>query len=94
MRAPVAPTRPRDIGLLVYCLVIAAILVGVLGTAVWASFITYWPYNLTPTLKNYDFANFDPGGWSPYFTSLMMASCAAVFGTTIVFTGAYFVDKS
>ena len=31
-----------------------------LGTAVWASFITYWPYNLTPTLNNYDFANFDP----------------------------------
>ena len=49
--------------------VIAGILVGVLGTAIWASFITYWPYNLTLTLKNYDFGNFDPGGWSPYFNS-------------------------
>jgi iron(III) transport system permease protein len=86
--------RARDIALLIYCLVIAGILVGVLGTAVWASFITYWPYNLTPTLKNYDFGNFDPGGWSPYFTSLAMASCAAVFGTAIVFTGAYFVEKT
>ena len=39
-----------------------ALIVGVLGTAVWASFITYWPYNLTLTLKNYDFGNFDAGG--------------------------------
>src|SRR3954462_1716739 len=50
--------RARDIALMVYCLLIGGILVGVLGTAIWASFITYWPYNLTPTWKNYDFANF------------------------------------
>ncbi len=86
--------RARDIALLVYCVVIAGILVGVLGTAVWASFITYWPYNLTPTLNNYNFANFDPGGWGPYFTSVKMALCAAVFGTAIVFTGAYLVEKT
>ena len=36
--------RARDGALLAYCLVVAAILVGVLGTAIWASFITYWPY--------------------------------------------------
>src|SRR6478735_1170082 len=88
------PNPMRDTGLLIYCLVIAGILVGVLGTAVWASFITYWPYNLTPTLNNYNFGNFDPGGWDPYFTSLAMAACAAVFGTAIVFTGAYFVEKT
>ena len=86
--------RARDIALMAYCLAIGGILVGVLGTAIWASFITYWPYNLTPTFKNYDFANFDPGGWSPYFTSLWMATLAAVFGTAIVFTGAYLVEKT
>src|SRR5437762_4123745 len=86
--------RARDTALMIYCLVIGGILVGVLGTAIWASFITYWPYNLTPTLRNYDFANFDPGGWSPYFTSVTMATCAAVFGTAIVFTGAYIVEKT
>ena len=65
------PNRARDVALLVYCLVDRRlILVGVLGTAVWASFITYWPYNLTLTLKNYDFGNFEPSGWAPYFTSL------------------------
>ena len=88
------PNPARDAGLLIYCLAIAGILVGVLGTAVWASFITYWPYNLTLTLNNYNFGNFDPGGWDPYFTSLWMATLAAVFGTAIVFTGAYLVEKS
>ena len=65
--------RARDIALLVYCLVIAGILVGVLGTAVWASFITYWPYNLTPTLKNYDFAQLRAGRLGAYFNSVAMA---------------------
>src|SRR5437764_13278282 len=93
---PLEPKGNRARGLTgtVYCLILGCILVGVLGTAVWASFITYWPYNLTPTLKNYDFANFDPGGWSPYFTSVAMAACAAVLGTAIVFTGAYVVEKT
>jgi iron(III) transport system permease protein len=86
--------RARDLALLAYCLVIAAILVVVLGTAVWASFITYWPYNLTPTLKNYDFGNFDPGGWDPYFNSVIMAAAAAIVGTAVVFTGAYLVEKT
>ena len=55
--------RLRDIALtdLLRC-VIAGLIVGVLGTAVWASFITYWPYNLSLTLKNYDFGTFDAGG--------------------------------
>src|ERR1051325_9657373 len=88
------PNRARDAALLAYCLVVAVILVGVLGTAIWASFITYWPYNLTPTLNNYNFANFDPGGWDPYFASLAMAACASVFGTGIVFAGAYLVEKT
>ncbi len=86
--------RARDLALLAYCLFIAAILVIVLGTAIWASFITYWPYNLTPTLKNYDFGNFDPGGWDPYFNSVLMAAAAAIVGTAVVFTGAYLVEKT
>lgn len=85
---------PRDAALMSYCLVVASVLVVVLGTAVWASFITYWPYNLTLTLNNYAFGNFEPTGWSTYFTSVWMATLAAMIGTTIVFTGAYLVEKT
>lgn len=88
------PNILRDMALAAYCLAVTAVLLVVLGTAVWASFITYWPYNLTLTLKNYAFGTFDPTGWSSYFNSVAMAALASVVGTTIVFTGAYLIEKT
>ena len=84
----------RDAALLVYCLVVGGVLVVVLGTAIWASFITYWPYNLSLTLKNYDFGTFDQSGWSSYANSVVMALLASAIGTAIVFSGAYLVEKT
>jgi iron(III) transport system permease protein len=93
---PYQPKRdaPRDLLLLAFCVVIGGALLAMLGVAVWASFIKYWPYNLSLTTANYVFENFDPGGWTPYFTSLAMAALVAVFGTTIIFAGAYLVEKT
>src|SRR4051794_822507 len=88
------PNLPRDIGLLVYCVVVVGLLIGVLGTAIWASFITYWPYNLSLTLRNYDFGSFDQSGWASYGNSVAMSALAAILGTAIVFTGAYLVEKT
>ena len=87
-------SRARDAVLLVFCVVIAALLIVMLGTAVWASFITYWPYNLSLTLKNYDFSTFDQSGWASYTNSVLMAALAAIIGTVITFCGAYLVEKT
>ena len=76
-----------------FCAGFGLMLVGVLGVAVWASFVTYWPYNLTLSLKNYRFEEFDAAGWQPYRNSLLMAGMASVIGTAVVFVGAYFVEK-
>jgi iron(III) transport system permease protein len=86
------PARDGLLGL--YCLGWGGILAGGLGVAVWASFIRYWPYNLSLTLSNYDFDVVEPSGWSPYFTSLSLAGLAAVIGTSVVFTGAYLLEKT
>jgi iron(III) transport system permease protein len=86
--------RMRDILLSAYALFVGSLIVIMLGTAVWASFITYWPYNLSLTLRNYDFTSFDADGWSSYYNSLRLAAVASVIGTAIVFTGAYIVEKS
>jgi len=86
--------RARDALFALYCLLVGGLIAGVLSVAVWASFITYWPYNLTLTLRNYAFGTFDPEGWRSYFNSLIMASMVAVFGTAIVFTGAYLIEKT
>jgi iron(III) transport system permease protein len=86
--------RLRDAALLAFCLLVVGLLIVVLGTAIWASFITYWPYNLSLTLKNYDFGTFDQSGWSSYRNSVVMAALAATLGTGIVFCGAYLVEKT
>jgi iron(III) transport system permease protein len=87
------PSAPKDAAFTAYCLLVGGLIAAVLGVAVWASFVTYWPYNLTLTLKNYNFEDFEPNGYGPYFASLQMAALAAVAGTAIVFTGAYLVEK-
>jgi iron(III) transport system permease protein len=87
------PSFAKDAAFTAYCLSIGGLIGAVLGMAVWASFVTYWPYNLTLSLKNYDLENFEPTGYGPYFASLQMAGLAAVFGTAIVFAGAYLIEK-
>jgi iron(III) transport system permease protein len=87
------PRRRRDLVLLLYAGTVAALIVATYGTAVWGSFVRYWPYNLSLTLANYDFASAEPGGWEPYFNSLRLAGLAAVIGTALVFTGAYLIEK-
>lgn len=83
----------RDGILLIYTLMVGAALVLMLGVAIWASFIKYWPYNLSLTLANYEFEEFDVGGWKPYFTSLKMAGLVALIGTALIFSGAYLIEK-
>jgi iron(III) transport system permease protein len=87
------PARGRDLAFLIYAAAAGGLIVATYGMAVWASFITYWPYNLTLTLRNYIFENAEPTGWGSYFNSLKMAALAATIGTAIVFTGAYLIEK-
>lgn len=87
------PSRLLDTVALLFCTGFGLLLVGVLAVAVWASFVTYWPYNLSLSLKNYRFAELDASGWQPYLNSLLMAAGTAVVGTVLVFLGAYFVEK-
>jgi len=88
------PAPARDLALILFCLAIASVLVAMLGMAIWASFIRYWPYNLSLTLANYQFENFEPGAWGPYLTSLKMAGLVAMLGTALIFAGAYLVEKT
>ena len=88
------PNAVRDVAVTIYATIVAMVIIGLLGVAVWASFVTYWPYNLSLSLRNYHFGTFDADGWSPYFNSVKMAALAALIGTAVVFTGAYLIDKT
>jgi iron(III) transport system permease protein len=88
------PKRRFDRIMLAFCLVITFILVGMLAVSAYASFIKFWPYNLGLVLDNYQFDLMDGGGWPAYWNSIKLATLTALFGTLIIFTGAYFIEKS
>lgn len=77
-----------------FCCLVSAFLLLVLGMAAFGSVIKFWPYNLSLTLKWYDFNKLGTDGWTPYVNSLIMSASVAVIGTAIAFAGAYFVEKS
>ena len=88
------PDRVRDgLFLLLSALVVGGILL-MLATAVGASLVKLWPYNLELSLRNYDFDNMDGGGWLAYRNSLKLAALTTVFGTALIFTGAWLVEKT
>ena len=89
-----AVNRSLDAFYMAFCFLIGGAIVATYGVAVWASFIQYWPYNLSLTLNNYVFSNVEPSGWDPYFNSLKMAAAVSVVGTTLVFCGAYLLEKT
>jgi iron(III) transport system permease protein len=65
----------------------------VVGMAVYASFITFWPYNMGLSLKNYNFDMMDGVGWASYFNSVQMSVWTALIGTAVVFLVAYMSEK-
>ncbi|MCK6451570.1 MAG: putative 2-aminoethylphosphonate ABC transporter permease subunit [Alphaproteobacteria bacterium] len=88
------PDTRRDTALFVLCAVIGGLIFGILAMSAWASVIMRWPYNLSLTLKNYAFGDFDTNGWDAYWNSVLMAAWTAVIGTVIVFAGAWLLEKS
>ncbi|WP_169546011.1 putative 2-aminoethylphosphonate ABC transporter permease subunit [Sneathiella aquimaris] len=99
LTARAVPYQPKPHSLLnkiffLYCLTVSLMIIGIIGMAGYASFVTFWPYNLELSLNNYNFDVMDGGGWESFYNSLRMAAYTAVFGTIIIFTGAYMVEKA
>ena len=84
----------RDGLLFIFCTIGAVTLLAMIAMAAYASFVTFWPYNLTLSLKNYNFDVMDGGGWEAYFNSIRMAIYCAIFGTGLIFVGGYLVEKA
>lgn len=87
------PEKKRDTALFIFCLLVAAIILAMLGMAQYAALVKFWPYNLSLSLDNYNFDVMDGGGWDAYYNSIRMALYTAIAGTAIVFFGAYLVEK-
>jgi iron(III) transport system permease protein len=88
------PSARRDAAMTLYCSVIAALVLAMLGMAIFASFATFWPYNLTPSLRHYVLGLVDAEVGVGFLNSLKMAAGTAFFGTALVFCGAYLLEKT
>ena len=88
------PSPGYDRLMTLYCMVIAALMLAMLGMAVFASFASFWPYNLSPSLRHYAMGLLDAEVGEAFFNSLKMAAGTAVFGTLLVFSGAYQLEKT
>ncbi len=96
-RAVIAqPSESRMLALIatLFCSVLGLVFIAMIGMAIVAAFVSFWPYNLSPTLKHFQFDDLDGGGWQTYWNSLQMAGGAAVIGAVAAFFSAWVVEKS
>ena len=93
---PYRPKRSRgfDALMLGYVGIVSALMLAMLGMAIFASFATYWPYNLTPSWKHYVMGFVDAEVGDAFLNSLKLAAGTAFFGTIVVFVGAYMLEKT
>jgi iron(III) transport system permease protein len=87
------PRRGRDLPLILFCGLVAFLLIGTIAIAGWSSLIRFWPWDLSLTWANYDFSRFDAAGWDSFRVSLTMAAAAALIGTPFIFLMAYVMDR-
>ncbi len=88
------PHRRADRIWLAYSLVIATFIIGILAMCQFAALVKFWPYDLSLSLRNYQFDLMDGGGWASYRNSLKLGLLTALIGTAVIFFGAYLVEKT
>jgi iron(III) transport system permease protein len=88
------PAPVYDAVMAAYCLGVALLILAMLGMAVFASFTTFWPYNLQPSLRHYVMGLVDAEVGDAFVNSLKVAAGTAVFGTALVFIAAYMLEKT
>jgi len=99
LSARAVPYRPKrapgfDALMQLYCGVIALLMLAMLGMAVFASFARFWPYDLSFSWRHYQMGLFDAEVGPAFINSLLLAAGTALFGTALVFVGAYLLEKT
>ena len=88
------PNKRMDWIMFGYASLVGVFLIGMLAICQFAALVKFWPYDLSFSLNNFQFDKMDGGGWDAYFNSIKLGLLTAVIGTSIIFFGAYLVEKS
>ena len=99
LSARAVPYRPRpargfDAAMTAYALLISALMLAMIGMAAFASFVSFWPYDLSLSLRHYTMGLVDAEVGDAFVNSLKLATGTALFGTAVVFVGAYMLEKT
>ncbi|MFT3688398.1 putative 2-aminoethylphosphonate ABC transporter permease subunit [Paenirhodobacter sp.] len=87
------PDARRDRAALAWCGLIAVFILGIIAMCQVAALVKFWPYDLSLTLRNFDFGA-KGGGWRAWVNSVELAALTAVIGTGVIFLGAYLSEKT
>jgi iron(III) transport system permease protein len=87
------PARGFDAAMTAFCMAIASLMLAMLGMAVFASFASFWPYKLEPSLRHYTMGLVDAEVGTAFMNSVKMAAGTALFGTVLVFCAGYLLEK-
>jgi len=88
------PSRGFDWAMTGYCVLIGALLLAVLGMAVYGSFVKLWPYNLSISLDHYKMGLVEAGIFDAYVNSVTLGAWCALFGAVFIFGVAYLLEKT
>jgi iron(III) transport system permease protein len=88
------PSPGFDLVMTGYCVLIAALMLAVFGMALYASFVKFWPYDLSFSLRHWSFGLVDAEVNVAFFNSLKLALGTAIGGTALVFAGSYLLEKT
>ena len=99
LTARAVPYAPRpapayDALMTAYCGAVALLILAMVGMALFASFASFWPYNLKPSLRHYVMGLVDAEVGDAFINSLLVAAGTASVGTALVFVGAYMLEKT
>ncbi len=89
---PVVRRAARDAALSLAVWSVLGAQLAVFGMVVFGSFVSFWPYDLSFTLANYDFS-LQGADFAPFCTSLLLALGVALAGSALMFVGAYCVAR-
>jgi iron(III) transport system permease protein len=93
---PYAPTPSRgyDFAMTAYCVLVSLLMLAVIGMAIFASLVKFWPYDLSLSLRHYVLGLVDAEVSVAFINSLKLAFFTATAGTVVVFAGAYLMEKT
>ncbi len=88
------PSRGFDLAMTLYCALVVLLMLAVLGMAIYASLVKFWPYDLSFSLKSYTYGLIDAEVDKAFVNSLKLALGTATGGTALVFVGSYLLEKT